>query len=145
MVSGLRLSGSVDALALLYLSTIQAIAHGTRHIIDTMNKAGYRIKTVIACGGDAKNPVFLREHADITGCRMVLPKEPEAVLLGAAMLGAVAAGDQPSVLAAMGAMSHPGRVLDPAGGAVADYHEKKHRVFHRMYDDQMAYRAIMEG
>ena len=45
---------------------------------------------MIACGGDTKNPVFLREHADATGCRVVLPREPEAVLLGAAMLGAVA-------------------------------------------------------
>jgi hypothetical protein len=26
---------------------------------------------------------------------------------------------------------------------VLDFHEKKHRVFHRMYDDQMAYRAIL--
>src|SRR5262249_55219268 len=42
MISGLRLTSSVEALALTYLATIQAIAHGTRHIIDTMNKAGYR-------------------------------------------------------------------------------------------------------
>ena len=53
---------------------------------------GYRIDTLLACGGDTKNPVFVREHADVTGCRIVLPREPEAVLLGAAMLGAVACG-----------------------------------------------------
>src|SRR5207302_2172867 len=101
MISGLRLSDSLDDLALLYLATIQAIAHGTRHIVATMNAHGYRIDTILACGGGTKNPVFLREHADATGCRVVLPREPEAVLLGAAMLGAVASGDQPSVLAAM--------------------------------------------
>ena len=71
MVSGLKLSDSVDSLALLYLATIQAIAHGTRHIIDTMNAHGYRIDTLLACGGDTKNPVFVREHADVTGCRVV--------------------------------------------------------------------------
>jgi len=32
-----------------------------------------------------------------------LPAEPEAVLLGAAILGAVASGDQPGVIEAMGA------------------------------------------
>lgn len=143
MVSGLRLTDSADSLALLYLATIQAIAHGTKHIIDVMNEQGYRIRTIIACGGDTKNPVFLREHADVTGCRVVLPREPEAVLLGAAMLGAVASGDQPSVLAAMSAMSHIGRVIEPARGKIAEYHAAKHRVFQRMYEDQRAYRALM--
>jgi ribulose kinase len=108
-----------------------------------MNAGGYRIKTLFASGGDARNPLFLREHADITGCRVVLPKEAEAVLLGAAILGAVASGDQPSVLSAMGAMSAADRVIEPAGGAVAGYHAAKHRVFQRMYADQMAYRALM--
>ncbi|HEY0463676.1 MAG TPA: FGGY-family carbohydrate kinase, partial [Polyangiaceae bacterium] len=79
MISGLKLSASVDTLALEYLATIQAIAHGTRHIIDTMNAHGYRISTIIATGGDSKNPIFLREHADATGARILLPREPEAV------------------------------------------------------------------
>src|SRR5262249_13565470 len=52
MISGLRLTSSVESLALIYLATIQAIAHGTRHIIQSMNEKGYRISTVIACGGD---------------------------------------------------------------------------------------------
>lgn len=144
MVSGLKLDDSVDALALLYLATVQAIAHGTKHVLDAANEAGHQIHTIVACGGDAKNPVFVREHADVTGCRVVLPAEPEAVLLGAAMLGAVAAGDVPSVVAAMGAMSRAGATIAPAGGAVAAFHARKHAVFLRMHDDQLAYRALME-
>ncbi|MBK8996338.1 MAG: FGGY-family carbohydrate kinase [Myxococcales bacterium] len=144
MVSGLRLSDSVDSLALAYLATIQGIAHGTRHILDTMNAHGYRIDTILACGGDVKNPVFVREHADATGCRIVLPREPEAVLLGSAILGAVASGDSPSVLEAMAKMSCAERVVEPAGGAVASFHQKKHAVFQRMYADQMAYRELMK-
>ncbi|HQY59885.1 MAG: FGGY-family carbohydrate kinase [Myxococcales bacterium] len=143
MVSGLKLTGSIDALALLYLATVQALAHGTRHIVDTMNAHGYRIDTLLATGGDAKNAVFLREHADATGCRIVLPREPEAVLLGAAMLGATAAGHHPGVLAAMNAMSSAARVIEPARGPVAAFHDAKHRVFLRMHDDQVAYRALM--
>jgi FGGY-family pentulose kinase len=145
MISGLRLSGSVDALALLYLATVQAIAHGTRHIVDTMNAAGYRIDTLVACGGDTKNPLFLREHADASRCRVVLPREREAVLLGAAMLGAVASGDVPDLVTAMGRMVGVETVIEPAGGGVRAYHEHKHRVFHRMHEDQLAYRAIMEA
>jgi FGGY-family pentulose kinase len=145
MVSGLKLESGVDALALVYLATIQAIAHGTRHIIDAMNGAGYRISTVVACGGDTKNPVFVREHAAVTGCRVVLPREPEAVLLGAAVLGNVASGDEPTVISAMTAMAGSGSEVPPPGGAVRAYHERKHRVFQRMYDDQMTYRVLMRG
>lgn len=143
MVSGLKLSDTVDSLALLYLATVQAIAHGTRHILSTMNENGYRIHTLLACGGDTKNPVFLREHADVTGCRIVLPKEPEAVLLGSAILGAVASGDFPDLLSAMARMNAAATIIEPAGGDVAEYHRKKHHVFQRMHGDQLAYRALM--
>ena len=144
MVSGLRLSDTVDELALLYLAAIQAIAHGTRHIIAAMNDCGYKIDTIFACGGWTKNPVFLREHADITGCKIVLPAESEAVLLGSAILGAVASGDFGSVLDAMAAMNKAGDVIEPAGGEVAKYHEAKHKIFQKMYEDQMAYLDIMK-
>jgi ribulose kinase len=143
MISGLKLSDSTDSLALLYLATIQAIAHGTRHIVDTMNQAGFQIATLLACGGDTKNAVFVREHADATGCRILLPREPEAVLLGAAVLGAVASGDQPGVLEAMAAMNAVATAIEPEAGAVAAYHQRKHRVFQRMYTDQVAYAQLM--
>jgi FGGY-family pentulose kinase len=144
MVSGLSLDDSVDALALLYLATVQGIAHGTRHILDALRAEGYPTTTILACGGDTKNPLFLREHADVTGCRIVLPAEPEAVLLGSAMLGAVAAGDCATVAVAMGAMSHAGTVLEASAGAVRAYHDAKHAVFQRMHHDQIAYRSLMQ-
>ena len=142
-MSGLALSATVDDLALQYLAAVQAVAHGTRHIIDAMNRRGYRIDTLSACGGGTKNPVFLREHADITGCAIVLPREPEAVLLGSAMLGAVAAGRHASVATAMAAMSAAGRTLRPAKGKVRAFHARKHQVFHRLHADFLAYRKIM--
>ena len=143
MMSGLKLTDSLDSLALIYLATIQALGHGTRHIVDSMNAAGYRIETIVACGGDTKNPIFLRSHADATRCAIVLPEEPEAVLLGAAMLGAVASGDVPDLITAMSSMNRAARTLPPGEGAIREYHEKKQRVFHRLYQDQMAYRELM--
>jgi FGGY-family pentulose kinase len=144
MISGLKLNASADALALEYLATVQAIAHGTKHIIDTLNQNGYRISTVIATGGDTKNPIFLREHADATGATLLLPKEPEAVLLGSAMLAACAAGRFPSVVLAMAHMSAVSQVVEPNPAARA-FHDAKHRVFQRMHDDQLAYRREMQG
>jgi ribulose kinase len=126
-----------------YLAAVQAVAYGTRHIIQEINRRGYAIDTLLVCGGGAKNPVFLREHADITGCRLVLPREPEAVLLGAAILGAVAARRHPSVLAAMSVMTAVGKIIDPAGGRVARFHEAKYRVFHRLHRGFVADRRLM--
>src|SRR5664280_1732338 len=145
MISGLRLSDSVDQLALLYLATIQAIAHGTRHIIETLNTNGYRVSTLAVTGGDAKNPVFIRELADVTGCSILLPDTDEAVLLGAAMLGATAAGQYETLADAMTAMSRVASRIEPATGPVRDFHDAKHRVFFRMCHDQEIYRTLMGG
>ena len=145
MISGLKLTDSLDSLALLYLATVQALAHGTRHIVDTLRAHGYPLDTILACGGGTKNEVFLREHADATGCRVVLPAEPEAVLLGAAILGVVASGDRPSIVEAMSAMTRAGRTIEPSRGEVARFHDAKHAVFLRMHDDQLAYRETMNA
>jgi FGGY-family pentulose kinase len=145
VVSGLTLSATADDLARQYLAAIQAVAYGTRHIIEEMNRKGYAVDTLFTCGGGTKNPVFLREHADITGCRLVLPQEPEAVLLGSAVLGAVASGRHPTVLAAMQAMNAAGRVITPVRGAVARYHDAKYRVFHRLHADFLAHRRFMRA
>jgi len=142
MVSGLRLSDSIDELARLYLATIQSIAYGTRHIIQALNEEGYQIDTIIATGGGTKNPLFLREHADATGLKIVLPEESQAVLLGSAMLGAVAAGEYSSVKEAMEIMSGTGDVINPTNGRLKSYHDAKYKVFNRMCQDQMEYRNL---
>ncbi len=142
--SGLKLDDSIDELALQYLATIQAIAYGTRHIIEEMNKEGYRIRTIFACGGGAKNALFVREHSDATGCSIVIPREPEAVLLGGAILGAVAAGVYPDIITAMSEMNHPGEIIKPSRGKIAKYHERKYSVFKEMYKDFTKYRRMMK-
>lgn len=143
MISGLTLSAEVDDLARLYLATVQGIAYGTRHIIEACNAQGYAIDTILACGGLTKNPVFLREHANATGCAIALADEPDAVLLGSAILGAVAGQLYPTIQGAMKAMTRGRVAIRPEGGEVAQYHAAKYAVFQRMYDDQMAYRRLM--
>ncbi|XP_010608769.2 FGGY carbohydrate kinase domain-containing protein isoform X4 [Fukomys damarensis] len=97
MITGLTLSQDLDDLAILYLATVQAIAFGTRFIIEAMEAAGHSISALFLCGGLSKNPLFVQMHADITGMPVVLSQEVESVLVGAAILGACASGDFASV------------------------------------------------
>ncbi|MFH5832987.1 FGGY-family carbohydrate kinase [Halalkalibaculum sp. DA384] len=143
-ICGLRLSNTIEDLALKYLATIQAIAYGTRHIIETMNNNGYSIAKIMATGGGTKNDLFLKEHADICRCDIILPREREAVLLGGAVLGSVASGHYTSVTKAMVEMNHAGRKITPDNNGVQAYHDAKYEVFLKMYDDEISYFNIMD-
>ncbi|XP_067996821.1 FGGY carbohydrate kinase domain-containing protein isoform X3 [Melanerpes formicivorus] len=144
LVVGLTLSRGLDELALIYLATIQAIALGTRHILETMETSGHRINTLFLCGGLSKNPLFVQMHADITGKPVVLSKEVESVLVGAAILGACASGDFASIQEAMAKMGKIGRVVQPTQEHKRFY-DKKYEVFLKLVEHQREYRAIMNG
>lgn len=142
VVSGLALATDIGTVARKYYATIQAIAYGTRHIIEVMNKHGYKIRKIHACGGGTKNPLWLQEHADITECEIVIPKESEAVVLGSAILAAIGAGKYSSVPDAMAQMSSPGERFLPKK-RYAQFHRRKYKVFQQMYDHFMQYRRIL--
>jgi FGGY-family pentulose kinase len=144
MICGLGLSATLDDLGKLYLATVQALAYGTRHIIESLNGKGYKIDTIVACGGGTKSPLFLQQHADITGCRIVLPREQESVLLGSAMLGATADGRYASLQEAMVEMAGVAGTVEP-DVSTADYHSRKYRVFHKLYDDQLTHIQLMKS
>lgn len=141
-IMGLRLEQGMTELTQLYLATIQAVAYGTRHILESLNAQGYAIDTLAMCGGGTKNPVFLQQHANATGCTIELPEEPEAVLLGSACLGGVAAGVFPDVPAAMKALTRPGKTIAPRPES-APYHAAKYAVYHRLHEAQVACRHEM--
>uniref|UniRef100_A0A8D1FZJ5 FGGY carbohydrate kinase domain-containing protein n=1 Tax=Sus scrofa TaxID=9823 RepID=A0A8D1FZJ5_PIG len=142
-VTGLKLSQDLDDLAILYLATVQAIAFGTRLIIEAMETAGHSISTLFLCGGLSKNPLFVQMHADITGMPVVLSQEVESVLVGAAILGACASGDFASVQEAMARMSKVGKVVFPRCEDKR-YYDKKYQVFLKLVEHQKEYAAIMK-
>ena len=144
-IVGLTLDRGIDDLALDYLATLQALAYGTRHIIEEMAANGVKVQTLVVSGGLAQNRLFLREHADACGCLIVVPDQKEPVLVGSAMLGAVAAGAYSDLPSAMAAMSGEGTVIEPRGGAIAAYHDRKYRVFRSMQEDFAAYAELMNA
>ena len=143
-VIGLGLSATLDDLALLYLATVQALAYQTRAIVEALAYDDPSISAVIACGGLSKNPLFMTTHADVLGLPIHTAQQDEAVLLGAAILGAAAGGAHESIEVAMANMNAVGETVTP-DGEVATYHAKKFKVFHRMNEDQQAYRSMMSG
>lgn len=144
MVSGLTLDSTEVDLSLLYLAAIQGIAYGTRQIVERLSEQGVKVDKLIACGGLSKNRVYLREHADILGCPVFLPRETECVLLGAAIIGSVAARKFASITSAMGALNALGLVVQQSKDTrVKKYHNAKYRIFQSLYDQQLAFRDEM--
>jgi len=143
MICGLTLTVDLDGLAVLYLATLQALTHGTRHIIESMNKAGHFIDTLSLCGGLTKNELFIQTHADVTGFPCVLPRESESVLVGSAILGACASGDFTSIQEAMKTMNAAGKVVKPQEN-LKGFYDKKHQVFLQMLKNQVEYRELMK-
>ncbi|XP_054624244.1 FGGY carbohydrate kinase domain-containing protein isoform X5 [Dunckerocampus dactyliophorus] len=142
MVVGLSLSQTLDDLAVLYLCTLQALALGTLHILEAMKEAGHDIKTIFLCGGLSKNALFVQVHANATGLPVVLPDQTEAVLVGAAVLGACASQDHGTIQDAMSEMAKVGNVVEPDHNLLSFY-QRKYKVFRLLADHQREYQALM--
>ena len=143
-LTGQTLDTDVDDLARRYLATLQAVSYGTRHIVDALNANGHAVKRLQVCGGALKNARWLQEMADATGLPLALPREPETVLLGSAMLAAAAAGAFDGLRAATRGMSATARTIAP-NPARRGFHEAKYRVYREMHADQLKYRRMMDA
>lgn len=116
VISGLTLDASFDGLCRLYWRTCVSIALGIRHILDALSGYGYRFETLHVTGGHVNNLLLVELYADVTGRKVVIPENRDAVLLGTAMAAAVAGGVFGSLFEAGQAMDAGGteRLPDPA-------------------------------
>lgn len=77
----------------IYRALIEATAYGTRMIIDTFEENGVVAHGLYACGGIAQKNAFLMQiYADVLGREIRVARSAQTPALGAAILGAVAAG-----------------------------------------------------
>jgi len=135
VISGLTLDASFDSLCRLYWRTAVGIALGVRHIVEALNAQGYRIDTLHVAGGHTKNPLLMELYADATGCDVVVLAAGDAVLLGASMAAAHAAGQFGSLPEAGRAMRGPTRRLTPDAGARTRF-DRDYRVFLTMHEQR---------
>ena len=77
----------------IYRALIEATAFGTQLIVETFEQSGVAVNELVACGGLAeRNKLLLQIYADVTGREFKEAGSGQASALGAAMLGAFAAG-----------------------------------------------------
>jgi L-ribulokinase len=92
-LSGLLVGATLGSRAEdIYRALIESTAFGTRLIIETFAGQGVPVGSIVAGGGLVKNSFLMQLYADITGRALAVAGAPEASALGAAMLGALAAG-----------------------------------------------------
>jgi L-ribulokinase len=120
----------------VYRALIEAGAFGTRVILDNFAANGLTITELYACGGLAeKNEMLLQIYADVTNRPIRTARSGLASALGAAMLGAVAAGE------AAGGWSDLDAAARHMGGVQAQAFQPDagaHRVYETLYRDFLA-------
>lgn len=128
-LAGLELDDSRDSLVRLYVAGLCGLGYGAAQILGALTASGYQLASIAISGGASKSALVRQITADATGLDVVLPETAEPVLLGAAMLGAIAAGAFPNLPAAMAVMARDAETIRPAGGRIAAFHAAKRAVF----------------
>ncbi|KAH7903288.1 FGGY family of carbohydrate kinase [Hygrophoropsis aurantiaca] len=153
-IVGLELDSGLSDLARKYYLTLEAIALQTRHIVDEMNAKGHAITSIYMSGGQAKNIPMMQLFADTCGMPVVLPfSHSAAVVLGAAMLGRIAAearalkgpeqGDD--MWKIMVEMTPAGTLIAPAASPkVKKLLQAKYKIFRETIEIQKRWRQQME-
>jgi len=109
------LTGSFTGLTLnhgpahIFRSVLEASACGLRWIVETLRDGGVPVKEFVATGGlPHHSPFFLQICADILKADIVVPETTQGPAVGAAILGALAAGAFPDATSAIKAMAQSG-------------------------------------
>lgn len=132
VIAGLGMDDDLESLIALYVAGLCGIGYGLRQIIEAQADAGAPIERVVISGGAGRSDLVRQLLADATGKAVLATRAEEPVMLGAAMLGAVAGRLFDGVQSAMAGMSQISRRHEPAAGTVAACHEARFRAFKQL-------------
>jgi D-ribulokinase len=145
VIAGLALDDDLGSLERLFVAGLCGLAYGLADVVDAMRAEGIPCAMMVISGGASRSPLVRQIMADTTGLAVALPLTAEPVLLGAAMLGAVAAKAHRSIPDAMERMSRIGLSTAPTGAAMAAFHAAKRRIHGSMRRlDQESRRAMAD-
>ncbi len=145
VLAGMTLQSSADSLVRLFVAGLCGLCYGTRQIVEAMRQKGIDLDTIVVSGGAARSGLLRRILADATGCRVALPETAEPVLLGSAMVGAVAGRAYANLSEAAGAMCRIGEEIAPAEGEVRTFHARKFAAYETLKRAEREVRLLMQG
>lgn len=145
VVSGLTLDTGTDDLIATYVAGVLGVGYGLRKILEAQRAHGVSPSAVVISGGAGESATIKQLMADAGGLPVIATKSSEPVLLGAAMLGAIASGDQPSLQDCMKTMSHVSARFEPATGRAADVHAARLGAYDAFQEAERALRAGLES
>ena len=128
LIAGIGMDTGLDGLVGLYLAGVCGLGYGARQIVGVLAEKGVVTDTIVVSGGAGQSPLVRQLLADTTGLVVAASTSPEPVLLGSAILGAVAAGHFPDMVSAMNAMSELGETYQP-NEAYAGWHASRFQAF----------------
>ncbi len=114
-------------------AVIEGVAFVVRHVLEVSEEqAGIRARSVILGGGGIRNTVWNQIKADVLQRPVITTTEPDASLLGAAMLAGLGAGVFVTTQAATDAMVHHGVTFTPEATTASAY-DRTYAAFRDMY------------
>lgn len=90
VIAGLGMERDLDNLLALYVAGLCGIGYGLRQIVDAQKACGINSENIVISGGAGQHPLVRQLLADACGMTIVSTECSEPVLLGSAILGAVA-------------------------------------------------------
>lgn len=156
-VIGFSMDTTLNDIALKYYAACEFIAQQTRHIIETMIKAGHRIKALYMSGGQCRNNLLMELLTNATGYPVVIPEYIDsAVVFGAALLGASASksfelkkaqSHEVTLWNIMKYMTKSDRVIMPqcVGSSDRKLLDVKYQIYLDMAQKQKEYRSMVDS
>lgn len=129
IIAGLGLEQDEDSIIGLYIAGMCGLAYGVRQLTESLGDEGVVIDTLVISGGAGQSDYVRQLFADASRLTIAAPKSAEPVLLGSAILGAVAGGHYDDISEAMNAMSRFGPTYIPSSMEDADLHDKRYKAF----------------
>lgn len=118
----------------LLRAVLEGVAFALRQNLDALESTGFAAEEILLTGGTTRSALWSQIRSDVLNRPLHRVADAETTLVGAALLGGVAAGvwgtveDAASI--ARQATSH--HVIEPCAKAVASY-ERLYRVYERLY------------
>jgi ribulokinase len=97
----------------IYRAIMESVSYGMEHIMRCFREAGYTPREIYACGGATKSRFWMQMQSDVLGVPIFLTEEPNAPLLGGAILASCGSGVYGSIAAAADRMVKIREKIEP--------------------------------